>query len=241
MITPYEMEIFQSCRARWKFAKENGKVDEIKNDYLSALRKTIFQMYSWLIEKDRFMTDRQVRERWDKNWWASSMDEGVLEQDEILNKAADGWMTLESYWSEKYISEPSLTPVGINFEFSTYQNDIHYRIHADLVLSDKDGNFRYRQFGSKKTDWQMYSSLGTKLEIIGLGQVLGSIPIRKSHIDLLSGKTKVDEKILTITPTYLRSSMSIIDNVSMAFKNKAIYTSPSQSCSDCPYKGKCWL
>jgi hypothetical protein len=241
MITPREIEIFQSCRARWKLAKENGEIGEEEDDYFFALRKTIFQMYSWLQEKDRFITDRQVRERWDKNWWAASMDEGVLEQDQILDKAADGWMMLENYWSEKYIGEPHLTPVGINFEFSTYQKDIHYRIHADLVLADKDGRFYYRQFGGKKTDWNMYNSLATKLEILGLAQVLGHPPARKSHIDLLSEKTKISEKTLNITPAYLRSSMNILDNISMALKNRAIYTSPSRSCSDCPYTGKCWL
>lgn len=241
MITPHEMEIFQSCRARWKLAKEDGKIGEPENDYLFALRKTIFQMYSWLQEKDRFITDRQVRERWDKNWWATSMDEGTLEQDEILSKAADGWMVLEDYWNRWYIGEPHLTPVGINFEFSTYQNDIHYRIHADLVLSDKDGCFYYRQFGGKKTDWQMYNSLATKLEIVGLSQVLGHPPAKKTYIDLLSKGTKADVKNLNITPAYLNRSITILNSISTALKNKAIYTSPSQACSNCPYTGKCWL
>ncbi len=241
MITPSEIEIFQSCRARWKMAKENGEIDEKEDDYLFALRKTIFQMYSWLQEKDRFITDRQVRERWDKNWWAAAMDDGTLKQDQILDKASKGWMTLENYWSEKYIAEPHLTPVGINFEFSTYQNDIHYRIHVDLVLADKEGRFYYRQFGGKKTDWNIYNSLATKLEILGLAKVLGHPPVRKSYIDLLSKDTKIDEKGLNITPPYLRSSMTIINNISMALKHKAIYTSQSQSCKDCPYLGKCWL
>jgi hypothetical protein len=241
MITPHEMEIFQSCRAKWKLAKENGETTRKDSDYFLAMRRTIFQMYSWLQEKDRFMTDRQVRERWDKNWWAASLDEGNLTQDEIFEKAANGWMVLEEYWADKYISEPELTPVGVNFEFSIYPHDIHCRIHADLILSDQNGRFYFRQFGGKQTDWQIYNSLGTKLEILGLAKVLGYPPKKKNHIDLLSKKTKMGEKNLTVTPAYMRSSMAVIDNVCMALKNKAIYTSPSPSCSDCPYTGKCWL
>lgn len=241
MITPYELEIFQICRAKWKLAKENGEIIKEDSRYLLALRKTIFQMYSWLQEKDRLITDRQVRERWDKNWWAASLDEGVLSQEQILEKAGIGWMILENYWGEKYINEPHLVPVGVNFEFSIYPNDVHCRIHADLVLADKDGRFFFRQFGGKQTDWQIYSSLGTKLEVLGLTEALGSPPIEKSCIDLLSKKTKINEKSLIVTPTYLRNSISVINNVSMAIKEKAIYTSPGLSCSECKYKGKCWL
>jgi hypothetical protein len=240
MITPYEMDIFQCCRARWKLAKESGEIVLKEDDFFLALRKTIFQMYSWLQEKDRFMVDRQVRERWDKNWWAASLDEGSLEQSEILSKASEGWMILENYWNKKYIEEPHLTPIGINFEFSTYQHDVHYRIHTDLVLSDPDGRFHFRQFGNKKNDWEMYNNLSTKLEIVGLTKVLGSSPVRKSHIDLLSKRTDISEKILNVTPDYLRNSSIILNNVSMALKDKAIYASPSKSCANCPYKGKCW-
>jgi len=240
MITPYEMEIFQSCRAHWKLAKEKGDIIEEESNYFLALRKTIFQMYSWLQEKDRFMTDRQVRERWDKNWWATSLDEGNVEQSEILSKATEGWMILEDYWANKYIKEPHLTPVGVNFEFSVYQCDIHYRIHIDLILSDPDGRFYFRQFGNRKNNWQIYNGLTTKLEVFGLTKVLGLSPVKKSYIDLLSKKTKIDEKSLNIKPDYLRNSAAILNNVSMALKDKAFYASPSKSCITCPYKGKCW-
>ena len=235
------MEIFQTCRAKWKLAKAKGEVTRKDTRYFLALRKTLFQMYSWLQEKDRYMSDRQVRERWDKNWWSASLDEGVLSQEEILDRATSGWMVLEDYWGKKYIEEPHLTPVGINFEFSIYPNDVHCRIHADLVLADKKDRFCFRQFGGKQIDWQIYNSLGTKLEILGLAEALDRPPVEKNYIDLLSKKTKIDEKNLIVTPAYLRSSMRVINNATMAIKEKAIYTSPSNSCPQCEYAGKCWL
>jgi len=241
MITPSEIDTFQRCRALWKLSRENGLPFEEENDYLSALRKTIFQMYSWLQEKDRFMTDRQVRERWDKNWWAAATEENILQKETILNLATNGWMVLEDYWNNKYLAEPKLIPIGINFEFSVYCQNVHYRIHTDLVLSDKDGRFYYRQFGNRKNEWQIYNNLSTKLEIFGLTEVLGCPPAKKSHIDLLSKKTKISEKTLTTTPAYLHSCISTINSISMAVKNNAIYTSPSDSCTTCPFSGKCWL
>ena len=243
MITPKEIELFQSCRARWKLAKDDRTLDTSSvntDDYLVAIRRTIFQMYSWLQEKDRFMTDRQVKERWDKNWWSACLDKGELEQQEILDKALSGWITLEKYWGEVYLEETGLTPVGINFEFSTYCNDVHYRIHTDLILADRDGRFRYRQLGIKKTEWGLYTSVATKLEIFGLTSVLGSTPIIKSHINLLASHG-IETKVLNITPAYLRNIVPIINNISSAVKEHAIYASPGHACGDCPYIRKCWF
>jgi hypothetical protein len=239
MIEQKELDVFQVCRTKWKLARDTHEIFQSEDDYYLAIKKTIFQMYSWLLEKEKLMTEVQVRERWDKNWWATSIENGVREQSEVLDKAATGWILLQKYWETKYLTEVNLNPVGINFEFSSYIHDVHYRIHTDLILGDKNGHFVYRQLGGKLTEAQLYTNLSTKLEVIGLTTALKLPPLNKSHIDITS--KGLVEKSLNITPDFLRQAGNIISNISLGIKEGIIYPSPSRSCSDCLYNNKCWI
>jgi len=241
MITPIELETFQECQARWKFSKDARLFQQPVSDYTLALKKTIFQMYSWLQEKNRLITDRQIRERWDKNWWSWAMDQGTFTQEQIMTKATDGWLTLEKYWGEIYIEEPQLMPVGINFEFSMYNYNVHYRVHIDLILANTNGEFFFRQLGGPLTEWYLYNSLATKLEIVALAKTLDTFPIRKSHIDLTTRSQVLRQKTLQISPEYIRNATNIVNSVSSVIKNKAFYVSPGKACEMCEYKTKCWM
>jgi hypothetical protein len=235
MITQRDLDIFQICPARWRLSKNSHKVQK-ENIYCQALKKTVFQMYSWLQEKDKFMTENQVRERWDKNF----LDMGNRVDNASL--AVPGWLSLFKYWEKYYLAEALMQPVGLNFEFTSNFYDVQYRVHIDLILSDKSGRYIYRQFGiDTVTSRQMYNSLGTKLEIISLEKDVGNPPTTKSYINL---GTRTEETILNTSPAFIKQANSIISGVSAIIYMDAIYAAmDDRNCMGCEFNGtkKCWF
>ena len=82
-------------------------------------------MYTYLQEKHKLLSLKQIKDRWDKNWYLEALKEKICTNPEILDHTVNGWLLLENYWNKYYIQE-SLIPVGINFEFSTFIYNIHY-------------------------------------------------------------------------------------------------------------------
>lgn len=240
MVTPAELEVFQTCPALWKLTRQDGGfAAHIESDYILALKKTLFRMYAWRMSNDKPMRYESVREQWDKNWWANKLDEGDQNQAELMDMAAKGWMWLEKYWGEIYIQETNLHPISINFEFSLYQNELHHRIHVDLLLADNDQRITVVNFSERKTEWALYNSLATKAQIVALTTGLTIPPVKMLYYDLTAKDIKF--KNLNISPKYLREAQKVVGHVSQMIRNEAIYTSPSRHCSSCPYKGKCWF
>jgi hypothetical protein len=209
------------------------------NDYTSALKKTIFTMYARLMSAGKPMKHGAAREIWDKNWWAKVSKE-ASDKSLAFETSANGWLLLEKFWGEIYLAEDML-PVGINYEFSTDIEGLSYRIHQDLTFSSKDGNISIMELGGSSTEWQFYTSLGTKLEICGLEETLGRPPTRKVFIDLESRNKDYIKKELAITPEYMEHSKRVVAAVSRNIRQGITYTSPSKTCETCPWAGKCWI
>jgi len=240
-ITQQDLKIFQQCRARWYLASGAERSDPTEDDYyLQALKKTIFQMYVKLQEKNRLMTDRQVRQRWDKNWWVAALDRGSLSNKEILERTTQGWLVLEKYWDKWYIEEINIIPIGINLDLTYYNNDVKYKIHTDLILAAKDGSYQLRQFGGKTNEWELFVGIDTKLETTGLGYTMRATPKLKTHIDILSS-TEPIAKQLNIDDNYCKKATQLIDSTSSDIAHQILYASPSNACGSCPFKGKCWI
>ncbi len=241
MITPKELNIFQKCRLQWKFSKKEDFISlPILNSYQLAIKKTVFQMYTYLQEKHKLLSLKQIKDRWDKNWYLEALKEKICTNPEILDHTVNGWLLLENYWNKYYIQE-SLIPVGINFEFSTFIYNIHYRIHIDLAFVDEEKKFHYRQFSLAKNEWEIYNHLSTKLEIVGLNDCLKVSPINLRYFDLESRKTELLERNLNISPDYFHNSKMIITDISSSIKNEVIYPCISEECRACKYNKQCWV
>jgi len=239
------MESFQRCKARWNFNNEKqiGLLpDYYQNPYLSAIRKTIFQAYMWLQEKNKLMTDTQLRERWDKNWWMWSLDNKnkfPIEQSELLEKATNGWTLIGKIWEDIYLANPLSIPVGVNFEFSHYHKNTLFRVHMDIVTADPKKGITFFELGTKTTARDLYCSLKTKLEAVALYQSFGRLNLRKIHIDITSNKQAIAINPLGFSKEYLQSAALIIDTVALSVRSKGIWTSPGPQCQECPYFKKC--
>lgn len=233
MITQRELDTFQSCRAKWHLQIANNLPLESESQYEIAIKRTVFQMYSWLQEKEKLMTETQVKDRWDRNFLACVTTDDIPS----IESAANGWLMLKKFWEEKYLVEANLYPIGVNFEFSTYIYDVHYRIHIDILLADKDGNLILRQLGSRATPWGLYSQLSTKLEVTGIAEVMNKVITKKSNISI----SKADDVTINITPQYYKSCSSIIASISRDIRDRAIYASPGSKCDSCPVADKCWF
>jgi len=200
LINSYEMELFQRCKARWKFNNDKriGLIPDFYLDpYLSAIRKTIFQCYAWLQEKNKLMTDTQLRERWDKNWWMWCLDNKEkypLEQKELMDKAADGWTIVGKIWEDIYLANPQSMPIGVNFEFSHYQKNALFRVHVDVVTADPKKGITFIELGTKTTARDLYCSLKTKLESVALFNALVAT---------------ISANFISISPATSKTSLSI--------------------------------
>jgi hypothetical protein len=240
IIASEELEIYQSCPARWKLLDQYPFIQPQPSDYIQALKKTIYNMYAWLMSNNRFISKKSAQAYWDHIWWEKGMnDDSVKDKKQIFQSAADGYLLLEKFHTNIY-KNPDYLPAGINFDFNYKNNHIDYKVHLDLILSNKDGRITYMELGGKRSEWQIFTSLATKLEIAGLVQTLEKPPIRKLHIDLASHKTNYKETVLQITPEYVADAERTIVSVSDSISNNAIYTSWSESCKTCLVAGKCW-
>lgn len=244
MITPSDLELFQKCRAKWQLSKSNRE-DVLSNrqqsEYLRALTRTLYRMYAWRMSNNKPMTRHAIREHWDQNWWAGELDKGDRENKDILNKAANGWQLLEKYWARVYKQELDLLPIGVNFEFNTYIDHILFTTHIDVALSDPEGKITFVEFGPAQLEWQLYTSLGTKLQVVTLASSLDKPPVAKKYIDLTSRKTDFIEKTLNISDEYYQNASKLVANVTQDIRSGVIYCTPSSECTDCPYGKECWF
>jgi len=236
MITQNDLNVFQSCRRKWKYSQLLSHDLNPPNPYIVAIKRTIFQMYVWLQEKNKLMSENQARERWDRNWWTdSSVNEEAAK--EFAFQGVNGWLTVRNFWEKFYLSETYLTPIAVNFEFSTYIQQVHYRIHADVILVTKTGEFTLRQLGPKRTHSSLYDALETRLEFIGCMQTLNIDTLNKSYVSL---QTTTPQEILLQPPkTFLEFSHTVINDISRSIANNIIYSSPNPGCSSCPFYQKC--
>lgn len=234
MITQDDLNIFQSCRLRWKLSKEAHAPLVQPSPYYTAIKCTILQMYAWLQEKDKLLSELQIRDRWDKNWWTENNLEPTKENSA---KAISGWLTIRNFWENFYLAEPYLTPIATNFEFSTYIHNVHFRVHADVILTTKNGEFTIRQFGIKKTHNQLFHSLSTYLELVGCIDTLGVSNVSKSYINISSDKPT--EILLNPPKTFINQAQIYLADISRSIYNNVFYPSPTQGCSSCPFAGQC--
>lgn len=239
---PYELEVFQQCRARWKLGRDNITPPEL-DSFTAAMRKTIIQMYSWVFDPyHHHMTYESTKERWDRNWWNVAMKEEQLDQREIFEKAAKGWIALEQYWGEIYLQEDA-RPVAIDFECDSEFNDVIYRVHYDLIMIDKDDRVIIKEIGRKKNEWKMYSSVITKLELVSLEQIIGKAPAEKIFIDLApkSRKRGYMERHLKADKEYMRQARRTIGSISRDIARDIVYASPGDHCQKCTCRKDCWF
>jgi hypothetical protein len=240
LITPTDIEIYQHCPARWKLRKQ-FPIEEYKySEYIQAIRKTIFSMYSWQMSSGRCMKLSSVRERWDQNWWLiESSKKKDRSQIQVFDTAANGWMIIQKYWANIYKEYPAI-PVGINFLYTYQLDNLGFRIEYDIMLADKAGDITYIQLGKPITEWQLYTSLKTKLEVVCLADTIGKPPVHMKYIDVISRKQSYLEKIINIDDNYINQAKKIISMTASYMKDNVVYSSPSDSCKKCPAKGKCW-
>ncbi|RLF68140.1 MAG: hypothetical protein DRN26_00280 [Thermoplasmata archaeon] len=247
MISSFDLDVFQYCRAKWKLAKAANEIpspaDIIQDDYTYSIRKTIFQMYSWLQEKGKLITDKQVRSRWDKNWYQKALDSGKYAGDELLRKTANGWKTLEKYWGDIYIQEATLEPIVINMEFNFYLHNILFRPHIDILLASPKEGIIVRSIGGPTTAQILHNSLASKLLIVALEKTLNRSVDLLSHVNILLPPGTCALRQVNIDRTYRKRALAAIQDVSISIKNDAIYGImpwDSRQCDSCKYKRKCW-
>ena len=239
---PHELEIFQQCRARWKLGRDTIEPPEL-DDFTAAMRKTIIQMYSWVFDdRHKHMKYESAKERWDRNWWHVAMKRKDLDQREVFEKAAKGWMALEQYWGEVYMQEDAW-PVSIDSAYDAQFFDVVYQVHYDLILVDKDNRIIIKQIGKKKNEWQLYSSIISKLELVTLEQTSGRIPAEKIFVDLApKSRTRgYIERHLKPDQKYMRQARKTIDGISRDIWREVIYASPGDHCKKCECKADCWF
>jgi hypothetical protein len=239
IILPHELETFQACPARWKLRDKFPLTITEPSDYIFALKRTVFRMYAWQMSNNKHMSPKSVRDYWDQQWWASGMQDETKDNTEVFERAANGWMLLERFYHNIYTRDGVL-PVGVNFGFNLEIGTIDYKIHLDLILSDRDGIIEFIELGGKRSEWQIYTSLATKLEVCGLTNILQAPPSKKIHLDFSSKKTDYVQKILNLTPEYTADATELIACVSDIIQSDTIHASWSDSCKTCPAAGKCW-
>lgn len=235
MINQDDLNTFQSCRLKWKLSQELGIPTCKQDPYLIAIKRTIFQMYTWLQEKDKLMSEIQIRERWDKNWITDGLNPQT--DSNIINKAISGWQTVRNFWENYYLTETYLTPIATNFEFSTYIHEVHYRIHADIILVTKKGDFTLRQLGPRRAYASLYNLLDTKLELIGCAKTLNVPTLTKSYVNIQS--TSPNEITLQPTQGFIDYAQATMDDVSRSIANHIFYASPNPGCSSCQFYQRC--
>ena len=234
--TPRALEIFQKCPALLHL--QGQPKPSVHTEYVKALRRTIFQMYSRLYESGKPIKHTTTKNLWDKNWWALQSKK-VTDQGKVFESASDGWILLEKFWGEIYLKENDM-PLGVNFEFTLDIEGLQYKIHEDLTLASKDGIITIMEFGKNKKEWDYYNSLGTKLEVCALGS-LDITPARKIYLDITTKKKTFTTKTLNISPKYAEQCKNVITAVSKTIASGAVYTSPSKDCVTCPVKENCWV
>lgn len=239
IILPHELEIFQSCPALWKLQDQFPVSIPTPSAYTVALKNTIYRMFGWQMSNNRYLAPASVRDYWDQQWWATGIRDETKNNVEVFNKAANGWILLEKFYHNIY-TRKSWLPIGVNFETNWQVGNIDHRIHFDLILADRDGTIELIELGGKRSEWQMYTSLITKVQTCGFTKIFQAPPARKLHIDLVSRETNYLQKVLNLTPEYISDSMRILSSVSKALQTNNVYASWSDSCKTCPAAGKCW-
>ena len=238
MITPKELELFQHCPAKWQLAKTNQvSLGEPPNDYVRALKRIIYRMYAWKMSNNKPMPKESVRNYWDKNWKTESADEHEVARN--LDQAAKGWLVLEKFWWEFY-TERNYTPIGVNYEFSHDFNGLHIRVHSDLTLVDEDDNIVFVEICEPKTEWEIFTSLATKAEVLAFTEKIDK-PTTKIFLELNKDSNEIKVKEFKVTTDYIGKAEASLIPVAVATRHGGIYASPSSDCKDCPFRGQCWV
>jgi hypothetical protein len=247
MITPAELDVYQECPARWYLMKNEGlPFFDFPSDseYFHALRNVLFRMYSWRYSNNKPINYDSVKKYWDRIWWTKMTQDKSRDQEDIVEKAANGWAALEQYYGECYIKELHLFPIAINTELDGHMNGVHLRMHADVILSDATGQTTLVDFGcTSKTEWKLYNALSVKTDLTVATMELeprGTISAA-TYINLIGKKKLFDKKTLYMSKDFKDTAFNTMDGVTKAIKCNAIYTSPSQVCNKCKFSGKCWF
>jgi RecB family exonuclease len=163
-----------------------------------------------------------------------------MPEEAAMKIAGDGWILLSKYYNEVY-SKHTEQVVGVNFDFSLQVEGIDFRAHTDVISVDPAGQVTILEFGDKKSRWQVYVSLKTKLELCALADSLGAWPAKTRYFNLSHSKTSYSEHLVEFDQHYKDTAAGTITGVARMLKSGAIYCVPNEQCSSCPYQGKCWV
>jgi len=240
IINAHELDTFQSCPARWKLRDQYPIESLYQSDYIKAISKTIYYMYSYSMSTGNPISSKSARNFWDQQWWVPGMNKEEKNQELLFKQAADGWLLLQKFHSEFY-KKLQYLPIGTNFKLSMNSNKLEFRLPIDLILVNNKGQIEYIELGKKRSSWQIYTSIKTKFEVCALNESLDKAPVKKLYIDLTSSKTSYTVKTLNIDSAYIDNAIRTTSLVKNIIISDTIIPAWSSNCKKCICAGKCWF
>jgi hypothetical protein len=200
------------------------------NPFLIALKQALIYLYTFEMSNEIKVNQQSMMSKWDKIWLKEAKAAGLGEQD-ILDKAVNGWLIIKKYMDKVYSEDPRLSHlVGLNYRD---QLGIDYiDVNFDVILSDEDGLLTLLEFSmdtdEKYLQWQLDSDIEAKTKLLLLYRSLsGEVPCQLTRYNL---NKKLTSASIYSTKEFLQNTEQLIYGIIYNIKHNLYYPSPNCKC-----------
>ena len=122
-----------------------------KDPFLLALKQALIYLYAFEMSNEKKADQQSMMNRWDRIWLKHAKTAN-LEDEEISEKAVDGWLIIKKYMDDVYLNDDRLAHIaGLNYRAKFF--DDYIDTTYDIILSDEHGFLTLIEF-SMETNHQ---------------------------------------------------------------------------------------